>query len=296
VRIQAPIKLGEVTAMKRWLSGIAVVTLVVLSAYSALSQGRGQGGGQGGGQGRGQAAPPPPPGPNDLIVKIVGRGDDGFKELIAKFEMRTGQKVSLTFPAFIASRDTIVKGEPFDVGIVEFPHDEAVRASGNVVPGSETLVATGWMAVAVKKGAPKPDISTPAAVKKMLLNAKSIAYPDPDNGNGASGVNAEMMIRRLGIYDAVKAKTTLTQGGGRAMALAASGEAEIGMTYYIGMYENPAIDIVGTLPGEICPPMPLIGFISSKSTHAAAAKQLLTFLTSPEAAPTYKKYQLAPGY
>jgi ABC-type molybdate transport system substrate-binding protein len=84
----------------------------------------------------------------------------------------------------------------------------------------------------------------------MLLNAKSIAYPDPEGGTGASGVNVVMMLRRLGIEDAVKAKTTLTRGGGRAMAMAASGEAEIGMTYYIGMYGNDKIDIVGTLPAQ----------------------------------------------
>jgi molybdate transport system substrate-binding protein len=99
--------------------------------------------------------------------------------------------------------------------------------------------------VAVKKGAPKPDISTPAAVKRMLLNAKSIAYPDPENGTGASGVNVVMMLRRLGIEDAVKAKSKLTQGGGRAMAMAASGEAEIGMTYHIGMYGIPISTLLG---------------------------------------------------
>src|SRR5437016_5116845 len=179
--------------MKRWLSGIAVVVCVLAGAIAARAQG-------------------------DLSVTIVGRGDDGFKELIAQFEKKTGHKVALRFPNFIESRDLIVKGEPFDVGIVEFPHDADVIASGNVVPGSATLVATGWMAVAVKKGAPHPDISTPAAVKRMLLNAKSIAYPDPDNGAGASGVNVDMMIRRLGIQDAVKGKTKLTNGGGRAMA------------------------------------------------------------------------------
>jgi molybdate transport system substrate-binding protein len=257
--------------MKRWLFAIALASLLVTPHVANAQQ-------------------------PQLLVSIVGRGDDGFKELIARFEMKTGIKVTVKFPNFIAARDLIVKGEPFDVGIVEFPHDADVVASGNVVPGSATTVAVGWMAVAVKKGAPKPDISTPAAVKRMLLNAKSIAYPDPDNGAGASGVNVDMMLRRLGIADAVKAKTKLTQGGGRAMAMAASGEAEIGMTYYIGMYGNPAIDIVGTLPAEISPPTPLIGFISSKSTQAEAAKQLLAFLSSPEAAATYKKYLLQPGY
>ena len=257
--------------MRRWLSGIAVVVCVLAGATAARAQ-------------------------EALSVTIVGRGDDGFKELIAQFEKKTGRKVALRFPNFIESRDTIVKGEPFDVGIVEFPHDADVIASGNVVPGSATLIANGWMAVAVKKGAPKPDISTPSAVKRMLLNAKSIAYPDPEGGTGASGVNVVMMLRRLGIEDAVKAKTTLTRGGGRAMAMAASGEAEIGMTYYIGMYGNDKIDIVGTLPAQIAPPTPLIGFISSKSKNPAAAKERLMFLTSPEASATYKKYLLEPAY
>jgi len=257
--------------MKRWLSGIAVIVLALAAGRPVIAQ-------------------------DALLVTIVGRGDDGFKELIAQFKQKTGHTVSVKFPNYIESRDTIVKGEPFDVGIVEFPHDADVIASGNVVPGSATLIANGWMAVAVKKGAPKPDISTPSAVKRMLLNAKSIAYPDPAGGTGASGVNVVMMLRRLGIEDAVKAKTTLTNGGGRAMAMAASGQAEIGMTYYIGMYGNDKIDIVGTLPAQISPPTPLIGFISSKSRNPAAARDLLTFLTSPEAAPVYKKYLLEPAY
>ena len=226
--------------MKRWLSGIAVVVVALAAGRPVIAQ-------------------------EELLATIVGRGDDGFKELIAQFEKKTGRKVSVKFPNFIESRDTIVKGEPFDVGIVEFPHDADVIASGNVVLSSATLIANGWMAVAVKKGAPKPDISTPSAVKRMLLNAKSIAYPDPAGGTGASGVNVVMMLRRLGIEDAVKAKTTLTNGGGRAMALAASGEAEIGMTYYIGMYGNDKIDIVGTLPSQIAPPTPLIGFIHRRA-------------------------------
>ncbi len=256
--------------MKRWMSAITVAC-VLFTATAAYAQ-------------------------DALSVTIVSRGDDAFKELIARFEQKTGRKVTVKFPNYIASRDTIVKGEPFDLGIVEFPHDADVIASGNVVPSSATLIANGWMGVAVKKGAPKPDISTPTAVKRMLLNAKSIAYPDPENGTGASGVNVVTMLRRLGIEDAVKAKTTLTRGGGRAMAMAASGEAEIGITYYIGMADSDMFDVVGTLPAQIAPPTPLIGFISSKSKNQAAAKELMTFLTSPDAAATYRKYLLEPAY
>jgi molybdate transport system substrate-binding protein len=158
------------------------------------------------------------------------------------------------------------------------------------------LVANGPMGVAVRRGAPKPDISTPAAVKRTLLAAKSIAYPDPEGGTAASGVNMVNALRRLGIADDVEAKTKLTQGGGRAMAMVAKGEVEIGMTYLIGMYGNADIDIVGILPAEIAPPTPLIGFVSSHAKNPAAAKELLTYLTAPEAAATYKKYLLQPGY
>jgi molybdate transport system substrate-binding protein len=255
--------------MKRWLSGVAVLLFTVASATAVRAQGQ-------------------------ITASIVSRGDDGFKELIEQFTKKTGIMVDAKFPNFAASRDNIVKGEPFDVGIVEFPHDADVIASGNVVPSSEVLIANGWMAVAVKKGAPKPDISTPAAVKRMLLNAKSIAYPDP--AQGASGLNIQTMLRKLGIEDAMKAKTKTTRGGPQAMALAASGEVEIGMTYHIGMYGNDKIDIVGTLPAEICPPTPLLGFVSSHSQNAAAAKQLLDFLTAPAAAPVYRKYLLEPPY
>ena len=87
--------------MKRWCSGMAVVVFVLAGASPARAQ-------------------------EELSVTIVGRGDDGFKELIAQFEKKTGRKVAVRFPSFIESRDTIVKGEPFDVGIVEFPHDADV--------------------------------------------------------------------------------------------------------------------------------------------------------------------------
>src|SRR5205814_1081531 len=105
-----------VTVMKRRFSAIAIIVLLVAATAAHAQQ-------------------------QELTVNIVGRGDDGFKELISRFEMKTGIKVALKFPNFIAARDLIVKGEPFDVGIVEFPHDADVIASGNVLPGSATTVA-----------------------------------------------------------------------------------------------------------------------------------------------------------
>ena len=262
--------------MKRWLSAIAIVTFMLVSAHAVRAQ------------------------QEELTIFIVGRGDNAFKELISKFEMKTGRKVTTKILAFVPSRDAIVNGEPFDVGIVEYPHDEDVIASGNVVVSSETSIANGEIGVAVRHGAPKPDISTPAALKRTLLNAKSIAFPDPENGAGASGVHTMEALRRLGIWEQIKGKTKLTKGGGRAMTMVANGDVEIGMTYLIGMggdQEKPGlIDIVGTLPVAIAPPTPPLGFVSSKTKYPEASKELLEFLSSPEAAATFSQHWLLPGY
>ena len=156
------------------------------------------------------------------------------EQMIPAFKKKTGHIVKPSFGSGNGTKAQVAKGDAFDVPILQPPYPE-VLASGNVVTSSETPLAHVSVGVAVRPGMAHPDISTPDAVRKMLLSAKSIAYPDPEGGTGASGVNVIMMLRRLGIEDAVKAKTTLTRGGGRAMAMAASGEAEIGMTYYIGM-------------------------------------------------------------
>jgi molybdate transport system substrate-binding protein len=127
----------------------------------------------------------------------------------------------------------------------------------------------------------------------MLLAAKAIAYPDPSNG-AAAGVSVNEAFKKLGIAEQLQPKIKLTQGGARAMALVASGEAEIGMTFLPGM-ADPGIEIVAALPGEVSPPTVVIGFVSSRAKDPVAAKELLTYLSSPEAAATYKARRFQPG-
>ncbi len=140
--------------------------------------------------------------------------------------------------------------------------------------------------MAVKKGSPKPDISSAAAVKKMLLNAKSVAYPDAAGG-AAAGVSFEATLKQLGIADQIEAKIKKAQGGAGAMALAAKGEVDVGLTFMSEM-QDPGIDVVGPLPASISPPTQLVGFVSLHSKNPAAAKALLTFLSGPDAAQVYR--------
>jgi len=170
---------------------------------------------------------------------------------------------------------------------------DVMLATGHVIAASETPLATVAVAVAVRKGAPKPDISSPEAVKKTLLAAKSIAYPNAAGG-AAAGVSFDETLKKLGIAEQMQPKIKPAQGGAGAMAMAAKGEVEIGLTFMSEM-GDPGIDIVGPLPKEISPPTVLVGFVSTHAKDPAAAKALLDYLSSPEAAAVYKAQGMQPG-
>jgi molybdate transport system substrate-binding protein len=215
-----------------------------------------------------------------------------LEQLIPVYERKSGQKVKATFGSGLGTKKQVASGEAFDVPIVQPPYPEVI-ASGNVVPASETPLASVAVGVAVRKGAPKPDISTPEAVKRMLLAAKSVSYPNP-SGGAAAGVSFDETLKKLGIATQVEAKLKRAQGGAGAMVLVAKGEAEIGLTFVSEM-EDPGIDVVGTLPREISPPTTLVGFVSSHAKDPVAAKALLVFLSSPAAAEAYKSQRMQPG-
>jgi molybdate transport system substrate-binding protein len=215
-----------------------------------------------------------------------------IEQLIPGFEKQSGYHVKATFGSGLGTKAQVVRGDAFDVPIVQPPCPE-VLASGNVVANSATALASVTIGVALQKGAPKPDISTPAAVKRTLLAAKSIAYPDPAGG-AAAGVTFEETLKKLGIFDQLQAKITRAQGGAGAMALAAKGEVEIGVTFLSEM-QDAGIEVVGPLPAEIAPPVRFVGFVSAHAKDPAAANALLAYLSSSDAATVYRANGLQPG-
>jgi molybdate transport system substrate-binding protein len=184
----------------------------------------------------------------------------------------------------------VIRGEAFDVSIVTPPYPE-VLASGNVVASSATPLASVAIGVAVRKGAPKPDISTPQAVKRMLLAAKSIAYPDA--AQSLAGVRVEEALKKLGITGQMEPKTKRSRGGSGVMAMVAKGEADIGMAVLSEM-TNPDVDVIGTLPQKIAALTSFVGFVSAHAKDPAAAKALLDYLSSPDAAAAYKAHGMQP--
>ena len=228
----------------------------------------------------------------EVTLVAPGGARAAVEQLIPGFEKKTGYKVKATFGSGGGTHKQVVNGDPFDVPIVQPPYKDVIE-SGNVVKSSEKPLASVAVGVAVKQGAAKPDISSPEAVKKMFAAAKSISYPDP-KGGAAAGVTVDEMFKKLGIADQVQSKLKRAQGGAGAMKMAASGEAEIGMTFLSEM-EEPGIDVVGPLPQSVATPTRLVGFVSAHAKNPVGAKALLDYLGSPEAAGVYKAQHMTPG-
>ena len=215
------------------------------------------------------------------------------QQMIPGFEKKTGHKVVAIFGSGNGTKARVVKGEAFDVPIVQPPYPD-VLASGNVVAASETPLAHVAVGVAVRPGTPHPDISTPEAVKKLFLSAKSIAYPNPAGG-AAAGVSMNHTLEVLGIADEMKPKIKLAQGGAGAMKMLAEGQVDIGLTFISEIITEKGVEVVGPLPEAISIPTRLSGFLGAKAKDKEAAKALLSYLSSPEAAEVYKERGMVPG-
>ena len=228
-------------------------------------------------------------------VTVIGPG--GIRAAVNKlaplFEQATGHKVTGTFGSGGGTRQQVVNGEHFDVPIVQPPVD-AVEASGHVDVTTKTLLASVWVGIAVRSGEAKPDISSGEALKKLLLSARKISYPNAARGAGAA-VSFDATLNKLGIFEEVKAKTIVAQTGANAMELLARKEVDFGLTYISEILPEPGVEVVGPLPGDVSEPTALIAYLSSHAKDPAAARALLDFLSSAQADAVYKAGGMVPG-
>src|SRR5579864_8163915 len=168
-------------------------------------------------------------------------------KLVADYQAKTGNHVTVTYGTGVGTRDTVAKGGAKDVTLLFAPFDDAIR-TGNVDRGTATVVARLRLAIAVKKGAPKPDISTLAAVRNTLRNAKSIASVDPKQGSVGGAVL--LGLNKMGLTREIEPKIKWMPGGGDVQRSVAMGESEIAFGPYVSDMRNPGLDIVGALPPE----------------------------------------------
>src|SRR5712671_221107 len=230
----------------------------------------------------------------EVRVMISGGLTAAYKVLVPEFERATGHKVLTAYgPSMGTTANAIPvrleRGEPADVLImVGYALDDLAK-QGKVIPDSRVELVKSPIAVAVKSGAPKPDISTADAVKQMLLAAKTIAYSD-----SASGVYVSSeMFDKLGIKEAMKDKAKkipATPVG----EIVAHGDAEIGFQQMSELLPVEGIDIVGPLPDELQKITVFSAGIATVAKEPEAGKALIKYLTSPAARPELVKSGMDP--
>ena len=216
-----------------------------------------------------------------------------LQQLLPIFERNTGCKVTPTFTSGGATKARTADGEMFDVPIIQPPLDSVI-ASGHVVAASETPIATVSVVMVVAAGIPKPDISTAAGVKKLLLETQSIAYPSAARG-AACGVSFEATMKKLGIFEAMASKIKNSPTGWESVAMAARGEVAVGVTFASEMDPDDRVQLLGAMPREISTPTGLVAFVNAQSKAPEAASSLIRFLTSLEAATVFTKVGMTPG-
>ena len=215
---------------------------------------------------------------------------DAFLELIPQFEKATGHKIVVAWSASPDIRKRIAGGEAADLVILASSGADELIKEGKLAAGSRTNFAKSGIGVAVRAGAPKPDISSADAVKKSVLAAKSVAF-----SGGASGAYIVGMFEKMGIAEQVKSKTATVKLAEPVGDVVARGDAELGFHQVSELLHVKGIEYLGALPPEIQNITVFSGGIHSEAKDAAATKALVDFLTASSAATTLKKHGLDPG-
>lgn len=213
-----------------------------------------------------------------------------WAEIKPKFEQASGHKLDMFFGTTPNLIKEATSGKPFDVGIVpvEVMQDTAARAR---FTGGPTIdIARVGLGVAVRAGAPKPDISTPDALKAALLKADSVAsIPE-----SATGYSIAKVFDRLGIADAMKAKMKAQPTPAQVVAVVAKGEAQLAL-FLMNVLIAPGLDVVGPFPAEVQQDVVFTGALGAETKEAVAAKALLDYLKTPEVGAVITGKGMHPG-
>lgn len=240
-----------------------------------------------------------PAGAAELVVVSAGAMRAVLQQVAPEFQKKTGHTLKIEYATAGGVEQKVAADDAIDVAILTKPRVDGLVKKSKLVGGTVKVLARAPIGLAVKKGAPHPDISSVEALKKALLMAKSIAYTDPASG-ATSGIAIAKDLEKLDIPGDLKAKTHLVtakpgQGSPRVGDAIVSGEAEIGMQPISELMEVEGIDIVGPLPSELqSPDLIYAAGALTFSEQPSAAKALVDFLASPAAAEAYKAKGLTP--
>jgi molybdate transport system substrate-binding protein len=226
----------------------------------------------------------------ELKVMAGGSMTVSLNELGPQFERVSGHKVAIHFAATPDLIKEATSGAPFDLGVVPVDVMKDAAARAHFAPSPTIDIARIGYGVAFRAGAPKPDVSTPDALKQTLLKAQSITFIPAS----AAGAYVLKVFDRLGIADAMKAKTKPQTVTGAIAQAVAKGDAELGV-FLTNVLIAPGVELAGPFPGDLQNELVFTAAVATDSKEAEAAKAFINFLKTPEAAAVMKAKGVTPG-
>lgn len=223
----------------------------------------------------------------NLKVLSGGAMQGLMAEAVPLFE-RGGCKVAVEIGLTSALRKAVADGAAFDIALLPRPDIDALVRDGRIAAGTVADIARSAIGVAVRVGAPKPDISSVEAFKRAILQAPSVTYSD-----GPSGLYIVGLLERLGLAETIKSKIRLTTGP--VAELLARGEAELGLQQIVAILPVKGAELVGPLPVELQNIIVYAAGVSVASRQDAAARDLIAFLAAPEVVRIIRAKGLEPG-
>jgi molybdate transport system substrate-binding protein len=226
-------------------------------------------------------------------IRVLSSGSlkAALSQLLPDFQKSSGDTATIEYGPAGAIVGRVQNGEATDVVIVSRSQLQKLESNGKVVQGSLIDIAGIALGLAVRKGAPKPDISNVEAFKRALLSARSIGYRDPSTGS-TSGVYTAGLLERLGIAQDLKPKLNLDRSEGdvpeNVFLGVAKGEIEMQIGQITEIVISPGVDLAGPLPSEIQNTTLMAAGIITTSKAPDAAKALVSFISSPSAAAVLK--------
>jgi molybdate transport system substrate-binding protein len=229
---------------------------------------------------------------NAAELKVLAGGSitGSLNELGPQFERATGHKLVIHFDSTPNLIKQATSGNPFDLAVVPVDVFKDAAAKARFVPAPTIDVARVGYGVIVRTGAAKPDISTPDALKQTLLNAQSIAFV-PESAAGAYVLKT---FDRLGISEAMKAKTKPQATPAQIAPAVAKGEAELGL-FLVNVLIAPGVELAGSFPAELQQDLVFTAAISADCKDPEAAGAFISFLKTPSSAAIIKAKGMTPG-
>jgi molybdate transport system substrate-binding protein len=226
----------------------------------------------------------------ELQILAGGGMTAPLKELGAQFESASGHKLVFRFGTTPELIKLATSGGAFDLAVVPREVFKDAGAQAQFVSGPTTDIARVGLGVAVRSGAQKREISSPEALKQTLLKAQSVATIPAS----AAGAQVLRLFERLGIGEAMKAKTQAQPGPAQVVQAVANGEAELGV-FLANVLTAPGLDLLGPFPAELQQEVVFTAGIAGKTNQTEAAKAFITYLTTPPAAALIKAKGMNPG-